>query len=320
LVLSSRLSATADRNRCPSCLQLNHQPNNLGISVLANLGILLLPLIPGGCWALILYFPNWFGDRLRATNSQRSAANAYRTCLNALASGQSFAGLKIRYLGLPAMAIYSRQYRYRLPHTLILLVAIALGSFGIVLWLGLRWVMVAGVLIISMAAIAVWQRQLNRHTQRLSTTNAANLLQKDVFLSHLNHVEHQYSDIPHSFWVLARQRAEAIQAITDQIAKKESAFVRDLLETLHTVLDLVEQLAQALRAIREVKTYRYQQLAQQQLYSSHKRLELTHTQLQELRDRMILDTFQQPLLTSSAEISTWLQTLIAENKNGILGE
>ncbi|MBD1916661.1 hypothetical protein [Leptolyngbya sp. NM1-A1] len=215
------------------------------------------------------------------------------------------------------MAIYSRQYRYHLPHTLILLVAIALGSFGIVLWLGLRWIVVA---IISTAAIAAWQRKLDRHRQILSTTNATDLLQKDVFLSHLNHVEHQYSDIPHSFWALARQRAEAIQAVADKIAKKESAFIPDLLEILHTVLDLVEQLAQALRAIREVKTYHYQQLAQQQLYSSQKRLEQTHTQLQELRDQMILDTLQQPSLTSSAGITTWLQTLIAENENGLLGE
>lgn len=216
------------------------------------------------------------------------------------------------------MAIYSRQYRYHLPHTLILLLAIALGSFGMVLWLGLRWIVVA---IISTAAIAIWQRQLNQHRRMLSTMpNAANLLQKDVLLSHLNHVERQYSDIPHSFWVLARQQAEAIQAVAAQIAQKESAFIPDLLQTLHTVLDLVKQLAQALRALREVKTYRYQQLAQQQLYSSHKRLEQTRTQLQKLRDQMILDTLQQPSLTSSAEIATWLQALITENENGILGE
>ncbi|MBD2234416.1 hypothetical protein [Phormidium tenue] len=204
---------------------------------------------------------------------------------------------------------------------MILLIALALGSFGIVLWLGLRWVVVASVLIISMAAIATIQRQLNQRRRMLSTTpNAANLLQKDVFISHLNHVEHQYSDIPHSFWMLARQRAEAIQAVAAQIAQKESIFIPDLLETLHTVLDLAEQLAQALRAIREVKTYRYQQLAQQQLYSSHKRLEQTRAQLQELHDQIVLDTFRQPSLTSSAEISTWLQTLNAENQNGLLGE
>ncbi len=93
-----------------------------------------------------------------------------------------------------------------------------------------------------------------------------------------------------------------------------------MLETLHTVLDLVEQLAQALRAVREMKTYRYQQLAQQRLYSSQKRLEQTRAQLQELRDQIILDTLQQRSSTPSAEISTWLQTLIAENENGILGE
>lgn len=219
------------------------------------------------------------------------------------------------------MAIYFRQYRYRFPYTLILLVALALGSFGMVLWLGLRWVVVTGVLIISLAAIAAWQRHLDQHKRMLLTTpNASNLLQKDVFLSYLNYVEHQHSDIPHSLWVSGRQQAEAIQTIAAQIAQKEPAFIPDLLETLHTVLHLVEQLAQALRAIREVKTYRYQQLAQQQLYSSQKRLEQTRAQLQELRDQMILDTLQQPSLASSAERSTWLQTLIAENENGILGE
>ncbi|MBE9138342.1 hypothetical protein IQ254_14290 [Nodosilinea sp. LEGE 07088] len=284
------------------------------------LGLALLLPILAGCWLLIFCWANWFIDRLRATDYRRLATHAYRAGLNALASGLSFTSLKIRHFGLSAMALYSRHYRHHLPQTLILLVALTLGSFGVVLWVGLRWVVVTSVLIISGAAVATWQQQIDRHRRLLSApSNAANLLQKDVFLSHLNHVEHQYSDIPQSLWVSARQQAEAIQAVAAQIAQTESAFIPDLLETLHTVLDLVEQLAQALRAVREVKTYRYQQLAQQQLYSSQKRLEQTRARLQELCDQMTLTTLQQSS-TPPTEISTWLQTLIAENENGILGE
>ncbi|PSN75948.1 hypothetical protein C8B47_29895 [filamentous cyanobacterium CCP4] len=198
---------------------------------------------------------------------------------------------------------------------------LALGSFGMVVWLGLRWVVVVGSLAVCMGAAAAWQRQLDHHKKRYSTAlNSANLLQKDAFLSHLNHLEEQFPDISQTLWQSARQRAEAIQQLTEHIAQQETSLIPDLLEALHTVLDLIEQLAQALKAVQQVKTYRYQQLAQEQLYRSQKRLEHTHNQLQALRDQMILNTLQPPSSPHAAELSTWLQTLIADNEQDLLGD
>lgn len=216
------------------------------------------------------------------------------------------------------MAISLRRYDHFSP---TLLLALALGSFGMVVWLGLRWIVVLSSLVICGAAIAAWKHQLNHHRKMsLIAPNSANLLQSDTFIAHLDHLEGRFPEISELLWRSARQRAEAIQAIAAQIAQTESAFIPNLLETLHTVLDLTEQLAQALKAVQQVKTYHYQQLAQQRLHSSQMRLNQTHNQLQELRDQIILDTLQQQSLTPAAEMSTWLQTLIKDNENGLLGE
>jgi hypothetical protein len=40
------------------------------------------------------------------------------------------------------MAPYPRRRLIHLPSTLVLLIALAVGSLGFVLWLGLRWVVV----------------------------------------------------------------------------------------------------------------------------------------------------------------------------------
>lgn len=219
------------------------------------------------------------------------------------------------------MASYPRRRLIHLPHTLVLLIALAIGSLGFVLWLGLRWVVALGSLAICTAAIAAWQRQIT-HQKRLSlaTVNSANLLNKEVFSAHIRHIENQFPDISQTLWCSARQQAEAIQQLAVDIAQKESTLIPELLEALHTILDLVEQLAQALKAVKQVKTYRCQQLAQQQLHSNQRRLQCTHDQLQELCDRMTLDTLQRQASTSVSEVHTWLQTLILDNENGILGE
>jgi hypothetical protein len=219
------------------------------------------------------------------------------------------------------MAPYPRRRLIHLPPTLVLLIALAVGSLGFVLWLGLRWVVVLGSLVICTAAIAAWQRQITHHKRlSLATANSANLLNRDVFIAHIGHLEHQFPDISQALWCSARKQAEAIQQVAVDIAQKEATLIPELLEALHTILNLVEQLAQALKAVKQVKTYHYQQLAQQQLHSSQRRLQHTHDQLQALCDRMTLDTLQRQASTSVSEVNTWLQTLILDNENGILGE
>ncbi|HEY9888732.1 MAG TPA: hypothetical protein V6D02_10050 [Candidatus Obscuribacterales bacterium] len=217
------------------------------------------------------------------------------------------------------MAISSRRHRRFFP-TLGLLAGLALGSLGLVVWLGLRWVVVVGSMAVCGGAIALWQRQLSHHKKLLSTApSSANLLQKPTFLAHLNYLETQFPEMSPPLWQLTRQRAEAIHQLAEQIAQQETTFIPNVLEALHTVLDLVEQNAQALEAVQQVKTHRYQQLAQAQLHHSQQRLEHTHNQLQALRDQIILGTLP-PSSPQGTEASTWLQTLIADHETDYLGK
>lgn len=305
-------------------ITVNYNPWQPIISLFLLFGIgiiflfVLMPLFLV-CVVLILLAIKYFIDVLKATNYRDLVSSACRR-IHFLPSNFSFQTIHSRTVGAVAMAISSRRHS-RFSPTLVLLVGLALGSFGLVVWLGLRWIVVSSSLAICAAAIALWQRQLNHHKRLVATAiESANLLQKDTFLAHLGHLETQFPGISQPLWRSACQRAEAIRQFADQIAQQETTFIPDLLEALHTVLDLVEQLAQALKAVQRVKTYHYQQLAQEQLYRSQKRLEHTHNQLQALRDQMIVGSLQQPSPPPVLEISTWLQTLIADNEKGLLGE
>lgn len=207
----------------------------------------------------------------------------------------------------------------RFSQTQWLFTGLFIGYLGFVWWLGIRLIVLVSGAVIVMLAIIFWYRQLQSQGRTHSTTSA-NLLQMDIFLSHINALNHQIPDASQPLWRLVQQQAEDIQQMATQIAQQEATFTPDLLETLHTVLELVDQLVQALQVIQQVQTPRYRELAQQQLQSSQTRLQQTHDQLQELRDQMALENLERRSLTTSSGISTRLQILIAENERGILGD
>lgn len=221
--------------------------------------------------------------------------------------------------GRLVMTTQLQRHLSRSPHTYFLLFGLAIGYISFVWWLGMRLIVFLSGAVIVALAIVFWYRQ-PRSQQTKPSISSANLLQTDVFLDHLSSLDHHIPDASRSLWQAVQQQAQAIQQIATQIAQREATFVPDLLETLHTVLDLVDQLVQALQVIQQVQTPRYQELAQQQLQSSQTRLQLTHDQLQELHDQMALEHLKQRSLTTVSIISTRLQTLITENERGILGD
>lgn len=205
----------------------------------------------------------------------------------------------------------------RSPHTYFLLAVLTTGYIAYVLWLGLRWIVFLSGAVIVAGAIAFWIRQFPR-PKPLSTI--ANLLQPEIFLSHLNTLKSPTSEATEPHWRSAHQQAEAIQHIAKQIAQREPTLIPDLLETLHTVLDLADQFGQALQVSQQVQTPHYQQLAQQRLQHSEVRLQQTHDQLQALHDQIALEHLERQSLTLTSGISERLRILIAENGKGILGD
>ena len=211
-----------------------------------------------------------------------------------------------------------KRYYFRFSYHQLLLTGVLLGYIIFVFWLGIRLtVLLSGAVIVALA-IASWYSQLKNFKNSPKVTSA-NLLQIDVFSNHLNHLNYQ---IPHPslpLWESVKQQAQSIQQIARQIAEQESTFTPDLLETLHTVLDLVDQLVEALQVIQKVQTPRYRNLAEQKLASSQKRLDQTHEKLQELHDQMVLETLDRRSNYAPNVIGQRLQTLINENEQGILG-
>jgi hypothetical protein len=208
---------------------------------------------------------------------------------------------------------------FRLTQTQGLWIGVLIGYSSFVVWLGMRWIVLISGAFIVVLAIASWHIHL--HTQKASRpVTSANLLQTDIFLSHINILNSQVPEACQSLWRSAQDQAQAIQQTAIQIAQQESTFIPDLLETLHTVLDLVDQLVQALQVTQQVQTLPYQELAQTQLQSSLDRLQQTQDQLQELRDQMALASLQQRSRITPSGIAARLQILVTENEKGILGD
>lgn len=199
----------------------------------------------------------------------------------------------------------------------LLIIGLLIGYVSFVLWLGMRLIVIFSGAVIVVFAIASWYVQLKGQKTNSSDTSA-NLLEADVFYGHIKYLENRVPDACQSLWRSVRQQAVNIQQIAIQISQQESTLTPDLLETLHTILDLIDRLVQALQVTEKVQTSHYRELAKQQLQSSLNRLQKSQDQLQELHDQIALDNLGQPTLTTSSLISTKLQTLIAENNKGIL--
>jgi hypothetical protein len=216
------------------------------------------------------------------------------------------------------MVTQPKRHTWKISPTQLLIMGLLIGYLGFVWWLGVRLIVILSGGVIVILAIASWYRQL-KQLKKNPTQNSANLLQTDVFLSRIHYLDKEIPEAAQTLWQSVKQQAQEIQQITQQIAGQESTFTPDLLETLHTVLDLVEQVVQALQVTQKLQTPRYRELAQQQLQSSQNRLQKTHDQLQELHDQIALETLERRSLSTPSVIFTKLQTLIADNEKGILG-
>lgn len=200
-----------------------------------------------------------------------------------------------------------------------LLMGLLLGYVSFIGWLGVRIiVLLSGGMIVGFV-VALWYLNRDRHHPSHAAVSA-NLLETDVFISCIGPFSSHIPAASQSQWRAARLQAQAIQEIAQQIAQQESTFIPDLLDTLYTVLELTEQLAQALQVTHQVQTPRYRELAQYQLKSSQARLQQTHDQLQELRDQMALADLEWTSRKATSGISTRLQIITAENAKGLLGQ
>jgi L-fucose mutarotase/ribose pyranase (RbsD/FucU family) len=154
-----------------------------------------------------------------------------------------------------------------------------------------------------------WKNQSSPSTQAPSS----NLLQADVFLDYLACFQKQISVTRLEVWAVVQTQANSIQTNAAQIALRESVLIPDLLETLHSTLDLTEQIAEALHLLDQMQTPQYQTRIQQRLQESLERLQATQSQLQTLNDQFAYEKLEQRSHYTSA-LAAGLRILVSENE------
>lgn len=178
-------------------------------------------------------------------------------------------------------------------------------------WQGTRpivWIMGGAIALITLAAW-VWQNR----PQPQPEGAADNLLDSVIFRERLKGVERQLPDASQPEWTQAQTWALQIQQSAEGIAQREPSLTPDLLEALHTVLDLAGQVAGALQVTQKIQTEAYRQLAQEQLTKSSDRLRETWTQMQQLQDQLALSALEQQA-AQTEPLPAQLRLLITNNK------
>jgi hypothetical protein len=199
----------------------------------------------------------------------------------------------------------------KIPTNQIYLVGVGAGLSLFIFTLGWRLIVVltGGAIAITSIVYWLWKNQSPPSAQAPS----ANLLQADVFLDHLACFQKQVPATRTEVWAIAQTQARSIQTNAEQIALRESILISDLLETLHSTLDLTEQIAETLHLLDQMQTPQYQSRIQQRLQESLERLQATQSQLQTLNDQFAYEKLEQRSHYTSA-LAAGLKILVSENE------
>ena len=207
---------------------------------------------------------------------------------------------------------------------LLLVTGVLLGYGSFIHLLGSRSIVIISGAMIAVVAIAlgvITQLRYTRQRQRrdrsqLQTHLQADILAPQTFAQELRRIATGVPSEAKAQWQTVEADLHATYRMAQHIAKRESLFIPDIVETLHTVLTLAEQFVQALEVNERVATLRYQQLAQEQLTQRRTRLRQTHDQLRELHDQIALVELEQ-IVSLDSGISERLQFIIAANERAI---
>ena len=214
-------------------------------------------------------------------------------------------------------------YDRRLTELVLVLTGVLWGYGVFVQRLGTRPIVVISGAVIGSGAIALWAmshlRQQRRHHQRDRAHRQINLLEWSTFQHRLKTLAENIPPNVQNQWLIAAMQIQASHQMCQQIAQQEPTFLVDILETLHTIFSLAEQLAHTCEVTDRVQTTRYQTVAQEQLTKSQTRLSQTHDQLQQLHDQLAVASLERSH-SHNLGIAERLQIIIAANENAIVEE
>jgi hypothetical protein len=187
----------------------------------------------------------------------------------------------------------------RLVETRYFLAGVMGGLISFVWILGWRWIVIlsGGAIVLIAGVYWFWQThsllKAESKAESKAEASSANLLQLDVFVAHLDCAKARVPTLKLEAWRTTQEQALTIWAIAAQIIQRESILIPDLIETLHSTLDLTEQIAEALCLTTQMQTPEFQDKAQRQMQKSLERLQATHQQLQTLADQFAWEWLEQ---------------------------
>ncbi|PZU95898.1 MAG: hypothetical protein DCF32_22190 [Leptolyngbya sp.] len=194
------------------------------------------------------------------------------------------------------------------PQTYLLLGGTALGYALMIFLAGPKPVAVLTGSGVAAAMVTSWAAGFRPSA---ATANSGDLLDAQTFASQLATLGQRVPRQAQPAWREVQDWATESQRFAARIFDRDPLLQVDLLEALHTVLDLSGQVAEGLAVLDQIETPAYQQMAQQRLTASRDRLQATHSQLQQLQDQIALSTLD---TAGDSTLPHSLQSLIDANK------
>jgi hypothetical protein len=200
------------------------------------------------------------------------------------------------------------------PQTYALMVSTLLGFGGLVGVVGNHPLVWAGGSGISLMMLGSWVWGFRSPQQSTGSATVQNWLQSETLATYLAELEQGLPSPDDATWRSAKIWATQAQAAAQRIVEQDSLLHVDLLETLHTIIGLVAQIAEALTVQAQIQTPLYRKAAQQHLQASCDRLQDSNDQLQQLQDQLMLSKLERSAYGEDSALPQRLQTLIAANK------
>ena len=195
------------------------------------------------------------------------------------------------------------------PQTPLLLFGTALGYGLLIALAGNRPLVWLGGGAIATVMVGRWFKD-SHALPRQGINDDSNLLNSVSFQRRMIRIQVQIAPDNHQFWQPVKAWTSKSQECAVRICDREPSLRPELLEALHTVVNLAQQVADGLRVQAQIQTPNYQQMAKQQLNQSCDRLKQTYLQLQQLQDQVALASLSQ----GNDALPMNLETLIAANK------
>jgi hypothetical protein len=193
------------------------------------------------------------------------------------------------------------------PHTYLLLAGTALGYGLLMVLAGPRPVAGLAGAGVAAAMVGSWAAGFRPSA---AVASGSDLLDAQTFASQLGTLGQRVPPKSQKSWKQVQGWAAESQRFAARIYDRDPLLQVELLEAMHTVLDLSGQVADGLAVIDQIETPAYKQMAQQRLAASCARLQATQAQLQQLQDQLALSTLDE----TGGTLPQNLQGLIDANR------